>query len=154
MRKARSAALSLATTPPLLGRQEHIVALAARYAISAIYDRRKAAVAGGLMSYGTDIVDMHRQQGVYVARISSKARNLAASGGSAGVKPTLRERQSWSHTDLLIRRHMNELAKLESKIVTEPDPARAAKLVKQQEIKMRFIERLRAEQIENVNARR
>jgi hypothetical protein len=42
---------------------------------------------------------------------------------------------------------MNELAKLESKIAVETDPARAGKLVKQQEIKMRFIERLRAEQV-------
>jgi hypothetical protein len=85
----------------------------------------------------------------YSNNAESEFSRRAASGGKAEVGPSLRERQSWGQVDLLIRRHMNELAKLESKIVTEPDPARAAKLAKQQEIKLRFIERLRAEQIEN-----
>ena len=48
---------------------EQIVALAARHAVPAIYDRREFPVAGGLMSYGPDRLAVSRQAGIYVARI-------------------------------------------------------------------------------------
>jgi putative tryptophan/tyrosine transport system substrate-binding protein len=50
-------------------RRDHIVALAARHAIPAIYSVRDFAVAGGLMSYGTDFADSYRQVGIYTGRI-------------------------------------------------------------------------------------
>src|SRR5262245_33391999 len=43
--------------------------LAARLGLPAIYAARAYAEAGGLMSYGTDILDAFRQVGVYAARI-------------------------------------------------------------------------------------
>jgi putative tryptophan/tyrosine transport system substrate-binding protein len=46
-----------------------IVALAARYRVPAIYARRSATAAGGLMSYEPDISDAYRQAGTYAARI-------------------------------------------------------------------------------------
>jgi ABC-type uncharacterized transport system substrate-binding protein len=49
--------------------REHIAALAMHHSIPAIYDRREYAMAGGLMSYGGSILDVHRQVGIYVGRI-------------------------------------------------------------------------------------
>jgi putative ABC transport system substrate-binding protein len=43
--------------------------LAARYAVPAIYWERGLAEAGGLISYGTNVADLHRQAGIYTGRI-------------------------------------------------------------------------------------
>ena len=62
-------ALVVGVDPFFLERRDHIVALAARHAIPAMYPLRDFAVAGGLMSYGTDFADSYRQAGVYTGRI-------------------------------------------------------------------------------------
>jgi putative tryptophan/tyrosine transport system substrate-binding protein len=46
-----------------------VIALAARHRIPAVYYARMFAAAGGLMSYGSDLVDMFRQAASYVDRI-------------------------------------------------------------------------------------
>jgi putative tryptophan/tyrosine transport system substrate-binding protein len=46
-----------------------IIALAARYRLPAVYFLRHFVAAGGLMSYGADLVDMSRQAAAYVDRI-------------------------------------------------------------------------------------
>jgi putative tryptophan/tyrosine transport system substrate-binding protein len=48
---------------------DQIVALAARYVIPAVYPLHDFAVAGGLMSYGTDFADAYHQAGIYTGRI-------------------------------------------------------------------------------------
>ena len=63
------AALLVAADPFFIARRDHIVALAARHAIPAIYPVREFAVAGGLTSYGTDLADSYRQAGIYAGRI-------------------------------------------------------------------------------------
>ena len=50
-------------------RRVQIAILAARHMVPAIYTIRDYAEAGGLISYGTDVADSLRQQGVYVRRI-------------------------------------------------------------------------------------
>ena len=51
-----------------------LAALAARHAVPAIYTFPENVLAGGLMSYGTNILDTSRQLGVYTGRIR-KARS-------------------------------------------------------------------------------
>ena len=64
-----ASALLVGADPFFIAYRDHIVALAARHAIPAIYPARDFAVAGGLMSYGTDFTDSYRQAGVYTGRI-------------------------------------------------------------------------------------
>jgi putative ABC transport system substrate-binding protein len=50
-------------------RAEQIVGLAAQQNLPAIYQYREFAKAGGLISYGTSLIDSYRQTGVYAGRI-------------------------------------------------------------------------------------
>ena len=55
-------------------RRVQIIALAARHAVPTIYPVREMAVAGGLMSYGTNLANAYHVFGVYVARILKGAK--------------------------------------------------------------------------------
>ena len=46
-----------------------IIGLAARHKLPAIFHRRAFVTAGGLMSYGANILDLHRRAAGYVDRI-------------------------------------------------------------------------------------
>ena len=50
-------------------RLEQLAALAVRHAMPTIYQRREFALAGGLMSYGSDFADFYRLAGNYTGRI-------------------------------------------------------------------------------------
>jgi putative ABC transport system substrate-binding protein len=62
-------ALFIAPDPFFVSRRVQFATLAARHGIPAAYSTRSFVEAGGLMSYGTDTAEWHRQVGVYVGRI-------------------------------------------------------------------------------------
>jgi putative tryptophan/tyrosine transport system substrate-binding protein len=70
----RASALIVGVEPFLNDSRAQIVALAARYAVPAVYGARDFVTAGGLMSYGTDLVDIYRQSGIYAGKILRGAR--------------------------------------------------------------------------------
>jgi ABC-type uncharacterized transport system substrate-binding protein len=74
--RERSDALFVDSIPFFLSRRVQLVNLASRLAVPAIYSSREFVEAGGLMSYGTSLMDAYRQVAVYTARILK------------GIKPT------------------------------------------------------------------
>jgi putative ABC transport system substrate-binding protein len=54
---------------PINDRRKLIFALAGRYRLPAVYNFRHFAADGGLISYGADVLDMHRRSATYVDRI-------------------------------------------------------------------------------------
>jgi ABC-type uncharacterized transport system substrate-binding protein len=54
--------------------RKRIVELATKYRLPAIYPQKEFVETGGLMSYGTDLADLHRRAAVYVDKILKGAK--------------------------------------------------------------------------------
>jgi putative tryptophan/tyrosine transport system substrate-binding protein len=74
MVEQRAGALLVAPDPFYFAQRDRITALAARYALPALYAGRQYVVAGGLASYGPSAVDAYRQIGIYAGRILNGAK--------------------------------------------------------------------------------
>jgi putative ABC transport system substrate-binding protein len=72
----RPHALIAIAAPFFTARRNQIVELAARYSLPAMYDVREFPAAGGLMSYGTSLLDAFHQVGVYAGCVL-KGENVA-----------------------------------------------------------------------------
>jgi putative ABC transport system substrate-binding protein len=74
MGRDRPDAVFVGSTPFFNGRRVELAQLAAFHRLPATYALRECAEVGGLMSYGTNIVDAYRQAGIYAGRILKGAK--------------------------------------------------------------------------------
>ncbi len=70
----RATAILVASDPMFLGQRDRLAALSARYALPVVAWTREFAAAGLLLSYGTSVVWMYREAGVYAGRILKGAK--------------------------------------------------------------------------------
>jgi putative ABC transport system substrate-binding protein len=57
------------TDPYYLGRRDHLAAQAAKHSLPAIYSLREHVTAGGLISYGANLLEAYRLLGGFVGRV-------------------------------------------------------------------------------------
>jgi len=69
VRELRAAGLVIANETYYAMRSDALGGLAQRHAVPAAHQSREFALAGGLMSYGGDVMESHRQAGVYTGRV-------------------------------------------------------------------------------------
>ena len=67
--EVQAAGLVIGADAFFFSHSEQLAALAARHSTPAVYARREFAVAGGLLSYGSDLTESYRLAGIYTGRI-------------------------------------------------------------------------------------
>jgi putative tryptophan/tyrosine transport system substrate-binding protein len=72
--RKRADALVVGTDSFFFNRRLQLATLATRHAVPAVYNAREYAEAGGLMSYGTSLMEAFRQVGIYTGRILQDAK--------------------------------------------------------------------------------
>jgi putative ABC transport system substrate-binding protein len=72
--RERPGALLVSSDPFFIAQRNQLIAVAARYAIPAMYNERQIVVDGGLLSYGASIADGYHQAGVYAGKILNGAK--------------------------------------------------------------------------------
>jgi putative ABC transport system substrate-binding protein len=67
--RQRAGGLVVSADPFFISQREQLITLAAQHAVPAIYYTRESTEDGGLMSYGSNFAEAHRQAGNYIGRI-------------------------------------------------------------------------------------
>ena len=95
--RERPDALFISTETFFTTRRVQLVTLATRHAIPTAFPNRESAEIGGLMSYGTNILDAWRQSGAHVGRILKGAKpadmpvvQATSSSWSSIIRPPVR----------------------------------------------------------------
>jgi putative ABC transport system substrate-binding protein len=70
----KAGALLVGADPFFFSRRLQLATLATRHALPAVYNVREFAEVGGLMTYGTSLIDVFRQVGAYAGRILKGAK--------------------------------------------------------------------------------
>ena len=70
----RAGAVLVASDPMFLGQRNRLAELAAKYGLPVVSWTREFVAAGGLLSYGTSILWMYREAGIYAGRILKGAK--------------------------------------------------------------------------------
>jgi putative tryptophan/tyrosine transport system substrate-binding protein len=70
----RVGAVDVTPDPLFLSRKDDLIALATRHSIPAMYFDREFAAAGGLISYGPNLLAAYRQAGIYTGTILKGAK--------------------------------------------------------------------------------
>jgi putative tryptophan/tyrosine transport system substrate-binding protein len=68
----RAGGLVISTDPFFISQSDQLAALALRHAVPTIFEFRAFVMAGGLMSYGSNLTDLYRLAGVYTGRVLRK----------------------------------------------------------------------------------
>jgi putative ABC transport system substrate-binding protein len=78
MTKARADALTVLSSNMFVSERRHLVDLAAKNRLPAMYNVREYVDAGGLMAYGPNLADLYRRAATYVDKIlkGAKPRDL------------------------------------------------------------------------------
>lgn len=74
IRQAGIEGIVVSGVPVIFGARGEAIALAAKYRLPAIYNFREAPLAGGLMSYSVDFLDLFRRSAAYIDRILKGAK--------------------------------------------------------------------------------
>jgi putative tryptophan/tyrosine transport system substrate-binding protein len=74
MAQHRVGALIVIPDPFFISRRAQLIELAARHTLPAMYPFREFTDDGGLMSYGSSLLDLERQTGIYVGKILNGAK--------------------------------------------------------------------------------
>ena len=72
--REHAGALITLRNPTIVGNLTRLVGVAAQHRLPAMYDDREFVNAGGLMAYGTNLVDLYRRAATYVDRILKGAK--------------------------------------------------------------------------------
>ena len=86
--RERAGGLLAGTDPYFFVQRDLIVALSAHHRLPTIYFFREFVLAGGLVSYGTDLADAYRQLGVYAGKVlgGTKPANLPVTQQSEKIE--------------------------------------------------------------------